>query len=523
MTVTSIFCSRLCATALITWLTVFAAPAPVGAESNSSAPRYALLIANAAYPEAAGTLPTSIKDANSLAAELKRLGFDVDLKTNLNKADTDKALNAFLNKINKGATALFYFSGFGIQSSKQNYLIPTDAQIWTEAEVGRDGTSIDSILTRLSQKGAGVKLMIIDAARQNPYERRFRAVAAGLAAVNLPDDALITYAAATNKIADDFEGAPNSALMAQLLNEIRTPAISAEAAFNRTRVDVSRGTNGDQVPWVSSTMLDEFSFNPQTSGTSVNTQNSVNSVNSQNSGNSVNLQNAGNSAGKSTESNVVANQGADAKVARTDKADTTTPNTTAPPSKGQDSESQAAKPVGTKTFAMASSQDPDIKKLSGRIAENPKDAAAYYNRGQIYAKNGDISRAVADFNQAIGLDPKDAAAFNNRCWVRATSGDLDLALRDCNEAMRLRPNYADAFDSRGLVYLKLNLNGNAVADYDVALGLKANLASSLYGRGIAKLRSGNSVEGNNDIAAAKKIEPNIAADFAGYGIAAIAK
>jgi uncharacterized caspase-like protein len=499
MTVVSIFGSRLGATALVISLIAFGAAAPVRAEPNSSAPRYALLIANAAYPDATGPLPTPIKDANSLAAELKRLGFDVDLKTNLNKADTQKALDALLSKINKGATALFYFSGFGIQSSKQNYLIPTDAQIWTEAEVGRDGTSIDSILTRLNQKGAGVKLMIIDAARRNPYERRFRGVSAGLAPLNLPDDALVTYAAATNKVADDIEGTPNSALMTQLLNEIRIPAISAEAAFNRTRVDVSRGTNGDQVPWVSSTMLDEFSFNPQNSG------------------------NSGNSVAKGTDSNVADNQGTEAKVARVEGADTKTSDTKAPQNKAQDGKSGAAKPAGNKPIAMASSDDPDIKKLSTRIAENPKDQVAFYNRGQIYAKNGDISRAVADFNQAIGLDPNDAAAFNNRCWVRATSGDLDLALRDCNEALRLRPNYADAFDSRGLVYLKLNLNGNAVADYDVALGLQANLASALYGRGIAKLRSGKSAEGNSDVAAAKKIEPNISADFAGYGIPAIAK
>jgi tetratricopeptide (TPR) repeat protein len=429
---------------------------PALAQQNQSDSRVALLIANSNYPDSSTPLATPVKDARSLGDQLKRMGFDVDVRNNLSKADTQKALDSFIAKIRKGSSALFFFSGFGLQVSKQSYLIPTDAQIWTEAEVSRDGTSIDSILTKMNQKGASVKIMIIDASRQNPYERRFRGLSAGLAPLNLPDGALTIYSAATDKVANDSDGT-NGVFVTELLQEIRPPGISAEAVFNRTRVGVSRVTNGEQVPWVSSSMLNEFSFNTQPLVASTNRQSEP------------------------------------TKSAQPD-----------PPMKP--------------AYTVPAIDDPEIQKLNIKLQQNPNDAIAFYNRGQLYARNGDFSRAVIDFDQAIRLDPNNAAAFNNRCWARGASGDLDLALKDCNEALRLRPDFADALDSRGLVYLKLNLNGNAVADYDASLRLRPNQASSLFGRGIGKVRIGKNAEGNSDIAAAKTINPGIAADFAAHGI-----
>jgi uncharacterized caspase-like protein len=187
------------------------------AQQNQPDSRIALLIANSNYPDAIPPLPTPVKDARSLAEELKLKGFDADVKNNLSKAETQKALDIFIGKIKKGSTALLFFSGFGIQVSKQNYLIPTDAQIWMEGEAIRDGTSIDSILTRIDQKGANVKIILIDASRRNPYERRFRGVSSGLAALNLPDGTLAMYSAATDKVVNDSDAAANSPFVAQLL------------------------------------------------------------------------------------------------------------------------------------------------------------------------------------------------------------------------------------------------------------------------------------------------------------------
>ena len=79
--------------------------------------------------------------------------------------------------------------------NRQIYLIPADAQIWREADVARDGTNLETVLADMNGQGAAVKLAIIDASRRNPYERRFRSVAAGLAPINVPKDGLVIYSA----------------------------------------------------------------------------------------------------------------------------------------------------------------------------------------------------------------------------------------------------------------------------------------------------------------------------------------
>jgi uncharacterized caspase-like protein len=480
---------------------------PVKAQQNPPNSRIALLIANANYPDATAPLATPIKDARAVGDELKRLGFDVDLRSNLNKADTQKAVDAFISKINKGSTALFFFSGFGLQASKRSYAIPTDAQIWTEADVGRDGTNIESIVTKMNQKGAGVKVLIIDASRRNPYERRFRAISSGLAALDLPDGTLAIYSAGTDKVAADSDGA-NSVFIAQLLQELRPAGVNGDSVFGRTRLDVSRATNGEQVPWVSSSLIEDFFFSPPASSAAAPTH--ADPVKADvGKPEPLKAEVARPGPVKPDTAKVEAAKIETAKV-EVAKQDATKPDATKP---------DATKPPRDKTIVTTPMvEDPAIKELNAKIQQNPNDAAAFYNRGQIFAKNGDYSRAVTDFDQAIRLDPNDAAALNNRCWARGASGDLDLALRDCNEALRLRPDFADALDSRGLIYLKLNMNSIAVADYDAALKLKPNQASSLYGRGIGEKRLGRTPEGNSDIAAAKVISPGIADEFATFGV-----
>ena len=76
--------------------------------------------------------------------------------------------------IRSGSSAFFFFSGYGIQTGRQTYLIPVNAQIWTEGEVRRDGIGIDTVLAEMNARGASMKLAIVDGSRRNPFERRFR-------------------------------------------------------------------------------------------------------------------------------------------------------------------------------------------------------------------------------------------------------------------------------------------------------------------------------------------------------------
>jgi len=221
--------------------------------------RVALIIGNASYPDTSTPLSTTIRDARTLAEEFRRSEFDVDLKENVGKEDMQRAIDAFTGKIRNGMAALFYFSGYGIQVGRQTYLIPVNAQVWTEADVRRDGISVDALLAEMQRKGAKVKIVILDAARRNPFERRFRASAAGLAALDAPDGTLAMFSAAPGKVINDGSGA-NSLFVSELIKELRSPNLTAEEVFNRARVGVSRASNNEQVPWVASSLVEEFYF-----------------------------------------------------------------------------------------------------------------------------------------------------------------------------------------------------------------------------------------------------------------------
>jgi hypothetical protein len=218
--------------------------------------RMALVIGNAAYPDAEAPLKEPVNNVRALTDELKRHGFEVDTGENLSKEAMRAALERFYGKINSGSTALLFFSGYGIQSDRQTYMIPTDAQIWTEPDVRRDGFGLDSVLVKMNSRGARVKIAILDASRINPFERRFRAVASGLAPVSVPRGTVVMYAAAPGAVVRDGD---RQVFVSELIKEIRGTG-EIEEAFNRTLIAVSRASQGEQVPWFSSSLLEEFSF-----------------------------------------------------------------------------------------------------------------------------------------------------------------------------------------------------------------------------------------------------------------------
>src|SRR5258708_33046491 len=99
----------------------------------------ALVIGNNNYPDASTPIPSALRDARALAEELRRSEFDVDLKENVGKVDMQRAIDAFTGKIRNGTATLFYFSGYIIQVARQTYLLPVNAQFWTEPDVRPHG------------------------------------------------------------------------------------------------------------------------------------------------------------------------------------------------------------------------------------------------------------------------------------------------------------------------------------------------------------------------------------------------
>jgi uncharacterized caspase-like protein len=226
--------------------------------ASKGASRIALVIGNGHYPDANAPLTQSINDARALTHALRRDGFDVDVVEDASKDDMNRAVERLKAKIRPESVVMLYFGGYGVQAGRESYMIPVDAAIWKESDVRRDGLSIESVLAAMKERGAHAKVVVVDASRRNPYERRFRAYSHGLAPINAPENALVLSSATPGKVVDDSNG-ENSVLMAELLNNLHAQA-SVETAFSKTRLAVSRASDGEQVPSVSSSLVDDVRF-----------------------------------------------------------------------------------------------------------------------------------------------------------------------------------------------------------------------------------------------------------------------
>src|SRR6202035_280628 len=247
--------------ALLVILILSVASAVPSVAADSHADRFALVIGNAKYPDAEAPLKEPLNDARDVADELKRDGFSVEVGENLSGDAMRRAFDRLYGRVKPGTVALIFFSGFGIQSNRQSYMIPIDAQIWTEPDVRRDGFSLEAVLGEINNRGAGVKIALIDASRRNPFERRFRSFSAGLAPVIAPNGTLVMYSAALSSVISD-NGSDRSLFVQELLKEIRVPDLMAEETLNKTRVGVTRASRSEQVPWISSSLAEDFSFIP---------------------------------------------------------------------------------------------------------------------------------------------------------------------------------------------------------------------------------------------------------------------
>src|ERR1700675_3572334 len=151
----------------------------VAAEQSADAfkhpARVALVIGNGNYPDSNTPLTQPINDARALTASLRRDGFDVDVVEDATKDDMNRAIGRLKSRLRPDSVVMLFFGGYGVQVGRESYMIPVDATIWKESDVRRQGVSIASVLDVMNEQGARAKLVVVDASRRNPYERRFRA------------------------------------------------------------------------------------------------------------------------------------------------------------------------------------------------------------------------------------------------------------------------------------------------------------------------------------------------------------
>ncbi len=252
--------SRTAFAALAGLLVLFLAgtePARAQQAAPESLRRLALVIGNSNYTTAPLKNPSN--DARAVAKVLKDLGFDVTHRENANQKAMAEVIRQFGARLTPGTAAVFYFAGHGIQVRGRNYLVPVDADVQVEDEVPYSAIDVGLVLDKMESAKSAVNVVILDACRNNPFARRFRASNAGLAQMDAPIGTLLAYATAPGSVAQDGSG-ENGVFTKHLLANITTPGLAVEQMFKRVRVAVAKDTREMQVPWESSSLKGEFAF-----------------------------------------------------------------------------------------------------------------------------------------------------------------------------------------------------------------------------------------------------------------------
>ena len=226
----------------------------------ASQKRLALVIGNSMYMYG-GILSNPENDANDIGMKLQQLGFDVMLFNNLDQKNFKKAIDDFgMNLVNYDV-GLFYYAGHGIQVKGNNYLIPVDANLSSENDVEYDCVNAGRLLAKMEDAGSTTNIIILDACRDNPFERSWRRATQGmgLAFMTAPAGSLISYATSPGATASDGSGR-NGLFTSALLTYIDEPGISILEMFQKVRTYVRERSEGQQVPWESTSLEGNFYF-----------------------------------------------------------------------------------------------------------------------------------------------------------------------------------------------------------------------------------------------------------------------
>jgi uncharacterized caspase-like protein len=219
--------------------------------------KVALVVGNANYKSS--PLKNPRNDAQDMAASLKRMGFVVIERYDTSRETFALAVREFGDQLRGASVGLFYFAGHGLQVKGRNFLVPTDTDVAREDEVPYRTLDVNEVLDKMDTARTAVNFVILDACRNNPFARSFKASAVGLAQMDAPAGTLLAYATAPGSVAQDGEGR-NGLYTSALLKHIATPGMPVEQMFKRVRVDVAQQSNRQQVPWESSSLSRDFSF-----------------------------------------------------------------------------------------------------------------------------------------------------------------------------------------------------------------------------------------------------------------------
>ena len=233
---------------------------------SAAVERHALVIGNANY--AANPLRNPVNDARDMGARLTELGFQVQLLLDADLPTMLSSVIEFGKGLDDNSVGLFYFAGHGMQAynlqsdSDSNFLLPVNFAMSDEKQLPFDTLDVNRVVSAMSgSRSGGANIIILDACRDNPYERSFRTSSRGLTQMAGAEGLLIAYATAPGKVAADGDGR-NGLFTEQLLLALDQPGHPVETVFKLVRQGVAGASGRAQVPFVSNGLIGDFYFNP---------------------------------------------------------------------------------------------------------------------------------------------------------------------------------------------------------------------------------------------------------------------
>src|SRR5260221_297380 len=222
--------------------------------------RIALVVGDGAYEKS--PLATAANDAGLIAQTLQAAGFDVVGARDL---DADTLRGSFRDFIQKaqasgpGTVAMVYLSGYGMQLAGENYFIPVDSKLSRDVDIPIEGLRISDYMRQLASLPLKASVVVLDAARQQPFIEGGQPIASGLALVEPDPHMLIAFNAAPGTVAPNEPG-PYGAYAQALAEMIRTGGLPLPEVFNRIRLRVNEASKGAQVPWHAEKIDAQFMF-----------------------------------------------------------------------------------------------------------------------------------------------------------------------------------------------------------------------------------------------------------------------
>ncbi|HEY1979118.1 MAG TPA: caspase domain-containing protein [Xanthobacteraceae bacterium] len=226
--------------------------------------RFALVIGNSDYK--AGPLATPANDAGLVADALQAAGFTVTGARDLDQATLRETFREFVGQVSAAgpdAVALVYLAGYGLQFEGDNYFVPVDADIARDVDIPLQAIRISDFTQPLAAIPGGVKIVILDAARQSPFARGGQPLASGLALLDPAPNTAIAFNTAPGTVAPNEPG-PYGAYATALTEMIGTGGLTLDDIFTRVRLRVSESTQGAEVPWYASQIAGPFFMTERT-------------------------------------------------------------------------------------------------------------------------------------------------------------------------------------------------------------------------------------------------------------------